>query len=85
VWICVLVVNLRKPSGVARSSGLVITTSCYFTHASYTSNVRPTARIFSRYVDVVAVGQWVVLLELDGCLFVEVFNSQQDMISLSAS
>jgi len=55
------------------------------THPSYTSNEGPTASIFSRYVDVVSVFQWVVLLESDGRLFVLVFNSQQNMISLSIS
>jgi len=55
------------------------------THPSKTSNVGPTASIFSRYVDLVSVGQWVVLLESDGRLFVEVFNNQQDMNSLIIS
>ena len=35
------------------------------THPSYTSNVGPTAIVFSRYVDVVRVGGCVVLLETD--------------------
>ena len=33
-------------------------------------------------MDVVPVGQWVVLLETDGRLIVVVFNSQQDLVSL---
>jgi hypothetical protein len=52
------------------------------THPSSTSNVGPTARIFSRYVDVVPVGQWVILPEKDGRLIVEVLNNQQDRVSL---
>jgi hypothetical protein len=55
------------------------------THPSSTSNVGPTARIFSRYVDVVPVGQWVVLPETDGRLLVVVLNSQQDLVSLISS
>jgi hypothetical protein len=34
---------------------------CGVTHPSYTSNEGPTARIFSRYVDVVAPGPWPCL------------------------
>jgi hypothetical protein len=52
------------------------------THPSSTSNVGPTASIFSRYIDEVPVVQWVVLLETDGCLLVVVFNSIQDHVSL---
>jgi hypothetical protein len=55
------------------------------THPLYTSNVGPIARIFSRYVDVVPVGQWVILLEKDGRLLVEFVNNQQDCISLIIS
>jgi hypothetical protein len=72
-------------SGVFRSAGLVLTTPYTVTHPSYTSNVGPTARIFSRYVDVVPVGHWVVLLEMDGRLLVVVVNSQQDLVSLIIS
>ena len=36
-------------------------------------------------MDVVAVVQWVVLLESDGRLLVEVFNSQHDLVSLITS
>ena len=50
-----------------------------------TSNEGPTAIIFSRYVDVIPVGQWVVLLETDGSLLVEVVNNQQDRVSLVIS
>jgi hypothetical protein len=49
------------------------------------SNVGPTASIFSRYVDIVAVGLWVVLLETDGRLLTVVVNSQQDLLSLIIS
>ena len=52
------------------------------THPSYTSNVGPTPRIFSRYVDVVLVVQWVVMIETDGRINVVVFKSPQDRISL---
>ena len=52
------------------------------TYPSYTSNVGPTARIFSRYVDVIRVGGWVVLLETDESLLVVVVNSPQDRVSL---
>jgi len=52
------------------------------THPSYTTNVGPTARIFSRYVDVIFVVLLVVLPETDGRPFVVVRNSQQDRISL---
>jgi len=48
------------------------------THPSYTSNEGPTANILSRYVDVVAVGQWVVISESDGRHSVEVSKSPQD-------
>ena len=36
-------------------------------------------------MDVVRVGVWVVLLETDGSLLVEVFNSQLDLVSLNIS
>ena len=55
------------------------------THPMSTSNEGPTAIIFSRYVDVIPVGQWVVLLETDGSLLVEVVNNQQDRVSLVIS
>jgi hypothetical protein len=55
------------------------------THPSYMSNVGPTAIIFTRYVDVVRVGQWVVFLETDGRIPVVVCKGQQDLLSLIIS
>jgi len=54
------------------------------THPFYTSNVGPTATIFSRYVDVVPVAPWVVLSESYGRPLVEVVNSPLDLVSLIA-
>jgi len=53
------------------------------TYPSHTSDEGPTARILSRYVDVVRVSLWVVLLETDGRPLVEVVNSPLDHVSLS--
>ena len=41
--------------------------------------------MFSRYVDVVNVGQWVVYLETNGRLKEVLENSQEDRISLIMS
>jgi len=49
--------ELLNLSDAVRSSGLFFNDSlCCVTHPSFTSNEGPTARIFSRYVDVVATG-----------------------------
>ena len=81
---CVLAVKLQNPSGAVRSDGL--NDALYdLTHPSYTTNVRPTATIFSCYVDVVQVGQVVVFLETDVRLFVVVINSQHYLFSLISS
>jgi len=53
------------------------------THPSYTSNVRPTATILSRYVDEVPVQPWVVCHEHNGRPPFEVANSPPDSVSLS--
>jgi hypothetical protein len=55
------------------------------THPTSTSNVGPTARILSSYVDVVFVGQWVVLPQTDGRLRVVLVNSQHYLVFLSSS
>jgi len=52
---------------------------------SLTSNVRPTARNFSSYVEVVRVGHWVILPQTDGRLRVILVNSQLDLVFLSSS
>ena len=54
------------------------------THPSYTSNEGPTAIIYSRYVDEVPVGLWVVLPETDGRPSVEVVNGLLDPVSLKS-
>jgi len=55
------------------------------THPTCTSNVGPTARHLSCYVDVVLVGLWVVLPQTDGRLRVVLVNSQHDLVFLSSS
>jgi len=55
------------------------------THPSYTPNVRPTATIFSCYVDVVSVGPTVAFPETDGRLIVVVVKSEQNLVSLIIS
>ena len=55
------------------------------THPSYTSNIGPTARIFSCYVDVVPVVQWVIFPQTDERLFVILVNGQHDVLFLSSS
>ena len=58
---------------------------CSVTHPSLTSNVGPTARRLSCYVDVVIVGRRVIFPQSDGRLRVVLVNSQQDLVSLSSS
>jgi hypothetical protein len=55
------------------------------THPTYTSNVGPTARRLSCYVDIVFIGLWVVLSQTDGRLRVILVNSQHDLVFLSSS
>ena len=70
-------IKVHNASGAIRSAEPVLTLYSV-THPSYTSDVGPTACVFSRYVDVVPVCLWVVLPETDGRLLVEVANSQLD-------
>jgi hypothetical protein len=83
VWSCVLAWSCRIKRWCSQCWACHNDALYSATHPSYTSNVGPTAIIFSRYVDVVSVGQWVVFLETDGRLHEGFDKTQQDLVSLS--
>jgi len=58
---------------------------CSITHPSCTSNIGPTARVFSCYVNVVHVGLWVVFPQADGRPLVVLVNGQHDVVFLCSS
>jgi hypothetical protein len=85
-WICVLGVEEVKPGRcVSQWWAFPNDALCCITHPSYTSNVGPTARTFSRYVDVVASGPCSVSHQTDVRPRVELVNNLQDRVYLSIS